>query len=199
MPPYMLRVSSPEGLRNIDNTDFRSQLQVPDARPRASADKGIRMNRNTTMIAVLVVLMLAAGVPAYGASKEMIELQEQIKLLGDRMGKMQQSFDEKLAAIQVEAEQTANNVKQISTWAAHVDATLKQQTADSDTCADQISGSSKALRDQLEELHAKLDGIAKELHDIKAAPATSSPAAPPAAGADSSTGSAPRPPDTPQH
>ena len=86
------------------------------------------------------------------------------------MGKMQQSFDEKLAAIQVEAEQTANNVKQISTWAAHVDATLKQQTADSDTCADQISGSSKALRDQLEELHAKLDGIAKELHDIKVPP-----------------------------
>jgi methyl-accepting chemotaxis protein len=154
------------------------------------------MNRHTTIIAFLVMLMFARGIPAYGASKEMIELQEQVKLLGDQMGKMQQSFDEKLAALQANAEQTAANVKQISTWAAHVDATLKQQTADSDTCADQISGSSKALRDQLEELHAKLDRIAKELHDINAAPPTNSPATAP--GADSSTGNAPRPPDTPQ-
>jgi methyl-accepting chemotaxis protein len=153
------------------------------------------MNRNTIIIALLVMLTFARGIPAYGASKEMIELQEQVKLLGDQMGKMQQSFDEKLAALQANAEQTANNVKQISTWAAHVDATLKQQPADSDTCADQISGSSKALRDQLEELHAKLDRIAKELHDINAAPSPNSPASAPAA--DSSTGNAPRPPDTP--
>jgi septal ring factor EnvC (AmiA/AmiB activator) len=176
----------------------QSMLQVSYSRPRASANRRIRMNRNTTMIAVLVGLMFAGGVPAYGASKEMIQMQEQVKLLGDQMGKMQQSFDEKLAAIQVDAEQTASNVKQISTWAAHVEATLKQQTADSDTCADQISGSSKALRDQLEELHAQLDRIAKELHDINAAPAANSPAAPPAAGANSSTGSTPPPPGTPQ-
>jgi methyl-accepting chemotaxis protein len=155
------------------------------------------MNRHTPWIAVGVVLMLVRGVPAYGASKETIQLQEQVKLLGDQMGKMQQSFAEKLAALQLDAEQTTNNVKQISTWAAHVDATLKQQTADSDTCADQISGSSKALRDQLEQLHAELDRIAKELHDINAAPASNSPAGPPAAGANSSTGGTPSPADAP--
>jgi len=71
------------------------------------------------------------------------------------MTSMQQSFDGKLAALQANAEQTADNVKQISTWAQHVDATLKQQTADSDTCADQISGNSKALREQLEELRSQ--------------------------------------------
>ena len=155
------------------------------------------MNRNTT-IGASVVLMFALGIPAFGANKDMIQLEDQIKQLGHQMERMQQSFDEKLAALQANTEQTANNVKQISAWAAHVDATLKQQTADSDTCADQISGNSKALREQLEELRAKLDRIAKQLQNINAAPATNSPATPPATGANSSTESTTQPSDKPQ-
>jgi DNA repair exonuclease SbcCD ATPase subunit len=155
------------------------------------------MNRNTT-IGASVVLIFALGIPAYGANKDMIQLEDQVKQLGHQMEQMQQSFDEKLAALQANAEQTANNVKQISAWAAHVDATLKQQTADSDTCADQISGNSKALREQLEELRAKLDRIAKQLQNINAAPATNSPATPPATGANSSTESTTQPSDKPQ-
>ena len=110
---------------------------------------------------------VGCGIPAYGANKETIQLEEQVKLLGDQMTRMQQSFDEKLAALQANAEQTADNVKQISAWAQHVDTTLKQQTADSDTCADQISGNSKALREQLEELRSRLDRIAKQLHEYE--------------------------------
>jgi methyl-accepting chemotaxis protein len=156
------------------------------------------MKRNLTM-AVLVLLMLACGLPAYGANKETIQLEEQVKLLGNQMTRMQQSFDEKLAALQANSEQTADNVKQISTWAQHVDATLKQQTADSDTCADQISGNSKALREQLEELRSRLDKIVKQLHDMNTVPATNSTNSPPAPGAASSTSSTQQPPDTSQH
>ena len=155
------------------------------------------MNSNTT-IGASVVLVFALGIPAFGANKDMIQLEDQIKQLGHQMERMQQSFDEKLAALQANTEQTANNLKQISAWAAHVDATLKQQTADSDTCADQISGNSKALREQLEELRAKLDRIAKQLQNINAAPATNSPVTPPAAGANSSPGSTTQSSDKPQ-
>ena len=42
------------------------------------------MIRNTT-VGVLVLLMLACGIPAYGANKETIQLEEQVKLLGDQM------------------------------------------------------------------------------------------------------------------
>lgn len=131
------------------------------------------MKRNA-ILGILIVLLLAYSTPAHGTSKEVIELQEQVKVLGDLIASMQQSFDEKLAALQANANQTANNVKQISTWAAHVDATLRQQTADSDTCADQLSGSSKALREQLEDLRTRLDGIAKQLRE-NAAPAGNNP------------------------
>ncbi len=156
------------------------------------------MKRDTTM-AVLVLLMLAWGIPAYGANKETIQLEEQVKLLGSQMTRMQQSFDEKLAALQANSEQTADNVKQISAWAQHVDTTLKQQTADSDTCADQISGNSKALREQLEELRSRLDKIVKQLHDMNTAPATNSAISSATAGAGSSTGTTQQPPDTSQH
>jgi hypothetical protein len=170
---------------------------MPGCRAVSMGAKEIKMKRDTTM-ALLSLLIWVGGVPAYAANKEMIQLQEQVKLLGNQMTSMQQSFDGKLAALQANAEQTADNVKQISTWAQHVDATLKQQTADSDTCADQISGNSKALREQLEELRSRLDKIVKQLHDINTQPATNSTTSPPAAGPSASTGNAQQPPDTSQ-
>ena len=171
---------------------------MPGCRTASRGAKEIKMKRDTTM-ALLSLLILVGCVPAYAANKEMIQLQEQVKLLGNQMASMQQSFDGKLAALQANAEQTADNVKQISTWAQHVDATLKQQTADSDTCADQISGNSKALREQLEELRSRLDRIVKQLHDMNTQTAANSTTSPPAAGASSSTGNAQQPPDTSQH
>jgi hypothetical protein len=155
------------------------------------------MKRDTTM-AVLVLLMWVGCIPAYAANKETIQLEEQVKLLGNQITNMQQSFDGKLAALQANAEQTADNVKQISAWAQHVDATLKQQTADSDTCADQISGNSNALREQLEELRSRLDKIVKQLHDINTAPVTSNATPPPAAGASPATSSTQQPSDASQ-
>lgn len=156
------------------------------------------MKRNV-IIAMFVVLMLAYVLPAHGGNKETIELQEEVKMLGTRMASMQQSFDERMAALQANTEQTANNVKQISAWAAHVDATLKQQTADSDTCADQLSGNSKALHEQLEDLRTKLDAVVKQLHELNAASRGNSASAPlPETGANSSAGKETRPSDTSQ-
>lgn len=76
-------------------------------------------------------------------------------------------------------------------------ATLKQRTADSDTCADQISGNSKALREQLDEVRSRLDRIVKQLHDMNIAPPTNGTTSAPAAGASSSIGTT-QPSEAPQ-
>jgi uncharacterized membrane protein YccC len=152
------------------------------------------MKRNTT-VGVLMLLISAIGIPAHGASKETIQLEEEVKLLGTQMTRMQQSSDERLAALKADAEQTASDVKQISAWAQRVDATLKLQTADSDTCADQIGGNSKALREQLEELRNRLDRIAKQLHDMGTPPAT----APTASGTSPAANATTPPADATQH
>jgi methyl-accepting chemotaxis protein len=154
------------------------------------------MNRKLTIGALLAMLMFVLGVPAYGVNKEMVQLEEQVKLLADQMSRMQQNFDAKLAALQADAEQTSSAVKQISVWAAHVDASLKEQTLDSDTCADQISGNSKALQKQLEDVRAKLDRITKQIHDLSTTPDPNNPAG---LATNPTTGNAPRPPDTPNH
>ena len=46
-----------------------------------------KMKRDTTM-AVLALLMLAGCIPAYAANKETIQLEEQVKLLGNQMTSM---------------------------------------------------------------------------------------------------------------
>jgi len=145
------------------------------------------------VIGILLVLMFAYNLPVRGASKETIELEEQVKLLETRIQSMQQSFNEKMAALQASSEQTANNVKQISAWAEHVDATLKQQTADSDTCADQLSGNSKVLHEQLEDLRSKLNSVVKQLQLNGTANGVNSGTPP--AGTNSPDGKDPRPGD----
>jgi methyl-accepting chemotaxis protein len=140
-------------------------------------------------------LLLYAGVvalfisPASGASKEEIELQQQVRTLQDQVAKMQQELHADMAVLKSNSNDTATHLKEFTDWASKVDTFLKQQTADSDTCADQVSGSSIAIRKELDGLRSRLDQIAQKLPQVSEHQnSASSP------GPDSpSSGSSPRP------
>jgi methyl-accepting chemotaxis protein len=140
---------------------------------------------------MMVVLAMTAVVAAltgssYGASKEIIELQEQMRALQNQVAKMQEEVHADMAVLKSNSNETRGNLKQMSDWAQKVDAAMKQQNADSDTCADQVSGSSIALRKQLQELQTRLDQIARNLQQGNSRPAGPPAAAPANPGGSSS-------------
>ena len=142
---------------------------------------------------MMVVLAMTAVVAAltgssYGASKEIIELQEQMRALQNQVAKLQEEVHADMAVLKSNSNETSGNLKQMSDWAQKVDAAMKQQTADSDTCADQVSGSSIALRKQLQELQTRLDQIGRNLQQEN-----NRPASPPAAAPANPGGSNPTP------
>jgi predicted nucleic acid-binding Zn-ribbon protein len=137
------------------------------------------MVRRMMVLLALTAVVAALTGSSYGASKEIIELQEQMRALQNQVAKLQEEVHADMAVLKSNSNETSGNLKQMSDWAQKVDAAMKQQTADSDTCADQVSGSSIALRKQLQELQTRLDQIARNLQQENNRPA-SPPAAPPA-------------------
>jgi small-conductance mechanosensitive channel len=136
--------------------------------------------RGIMLMAALGGLLIVVPTRGYGASKETVELQEQIRALQDQVAKLQEEVRADLAVLKHNSNETTNNMKQMTDWAQKVDAAMKQQTADADTCADQVSGSSIALRQQLQEMRSRLEQIS---HDVQvnrpATPPAAAPAVPP--------------------
>ena len=48
------------------------------------------------LILALLATLIFSTIPAWGASKEIIQLQTQVQALQDQMSRMQQAFDERM-------------------------------------------------------------------------------------------------------
>jgi tol-pal system protein YbgF len=127
----------------------------------------MRIQRSTSLLALLAVLCLGAT-PAWGVSKEIVQLQTQVQALQDQMARMQQSFDERMGVMQHLVEQSTDNVNKVAASITQLQTVLQKQQADSGAHADQLSGQIQALNDTLDELKARLAKVSKQLEDMQA-------------------------------
>jgi len=119
--------------------------------------------RRIGFVLVVAVLTSTFAGRADGASKETIEMQEQLRALQNQVAKLQEEMRTDLAALKSSVSETRNDMKHMADWTQEVNTTMKAQTADADTCADQVSGSSIALRKELADVRTRLDQIAGQL------------------------------------
>jgi tol-pal system protein YbgF len=120
-----------------------------------------------TQFALLSTLTLAT-MPAWGVSKEMVQLQTQVQQLQEQMTAMQRSFDERMGVMKNLVERDTDAVNKVATALASLDATLQKQQGDSSSHVDQLSGQIQALNDSLDELKARLAKVSKQLEDMQA-------------------------------
>jgi tol-pal system protein YbgF len=127
----------------------------------------MKLHRITVFFAVLSVIWLGMT-PAWGASKEMIQLQTQVQQLQEQMTAMQRSFDQNMGVMKNLVEQDSDAVNKVSAALAALQVTLQKQQADAGTHTDQISGQIQALNDTMDELKARLAKVTKQLEDMQA-------------------------------
>src|SRR5712692_151498 len=128
----------------------------------------MRIQRYSSILALLAALWLGAT-PAWGVSKEIVQLQTQVQALQDQMARMQQSFDERMGVMQHLVEQSTDNVNKVAAAIANLQSALQKQQNDSGSRVDQLSGQLQALNDTLDELKARLAKVSKQLEDMQAA------------------------------
>jgi len=128
----------------------------------------MKLHRVSIVLALSAILWLAV-VPAWGASKEMIQLQTQVQQLQEQMTAMQRSFDERMGVMKNLVEQDTDAANKVVAALNTLQVTLQKQQADSSTKVDQVSGQIQALNDTMDELKVRLSKVTKQLEDMQAA------------------------------
>jgi tol-pal system protein YbgF len=114
-------------------------------------------------------LALLLTAPAWGVSREIVELQTQVQALQDQMTHMQQSFDERMGVMKNLMDQNTDSMNKVTTAITNLQTTLQKQQSDSSGHVDQLSTQIQALNDSLDELKARLAKVSKQLEDMQAA------------------------------
>ena len=124
------------------------------------------LRRCSTLLALLSMLWLTVS-PAWGANKEMIQLQTQVQQLQEQMTAMQRGFDERMGVMKNLVERDTDAINKATGALTALQATLQKQQGDSAAHVDQLSGQIQSLNDTLDELKARLAKVSKQLEDMQ--------------------------------
>ncbi|MGA8490106.1 MAG: tol-pal system protein YbgF [Terriglobales bacterium] len=127
----------------------------------------MKIYRQSTVV-VLLIVFWAIGTPAWGVSKEMIQLQTQVQGLQDQMTQMQTSFNERMGVMKNLMDQNTDSMNKVTASITAVQTSLDKLQTDNGGKVDQLSGQIQALNDSIDELKARLTQVAKQLQDIQA-------------------------------
>jgi tol-pal system protein YbgF len=124
--------------------------------------------RRYWLVCAVAALWLAAA-PAWGVSKEIIQLQTQVDTLQQQMTHMQQSFDERMGVMKNLLDQNTDTINKAASAMTALQNALQKQQSESGSHVDQLSGQIQALNDTLDELKARLAKVSKQLEDMQSA------------------------------
>ncbi len=125
------------------------------------------IKRLSTLFALFMLFSLA--LPAFGVSKEMVQLQTQVQQLQEQMTAMQRGFDERMGVMNNLVQQDADAVNKVGAAITALQNAIQKQQSDSGGRVDQISGQIQALNDSLDELKARVAAVSKQLTDMQSA------------------------------
>src|SRR5947209_4365792 len=117
--------------------------------------------------AMTLALLLAPA--AFGANKDMVQLQTQVQALQDQLSRLQQSNDERFGAMRSLIEQNTDTVNRVANSLDAISHSLQTSTADQGGKVDQVSAQVQSLHDAVDELKARLAKVSKQLDDMAAA------------------------------
>src|SRR6266481_7039622 len=117
-----------------------------------------------------LALILAIGVlPAYGANRDIVQLQTQVDQLQQQMTQMKQSFDERMGVMKNLVEQNTDIANKVNATLKDLQTSINKQQQDRAGQVDQISGQIQALNDTMDELKVRLAKLSKQLEDMQSA------------------------------
>jgi tol-pal system protein YbgF len=125
------------------------------------------MKSQRNSILLIAVVALWATLPAWGVSKEMVQLQTQVQNLQDRIAQMQQSFDERMGVMKSLMDQNTDSMNKVAASITSLQSSLEKLQTENGGKVDQLSGQIQALNDSLDELKARLAKVSKQLEDMQ--------------------------------
>jgi tol-pal system protein YbgF len=129
----------------------------------------MKLTRKLNRILFVLALFTICIAPAYGANKDIVELQTQVTQLQQQMTQMKQSFDERMGIMRNLLEQNTDATNKVTTAINGLQASINKQQQDRSGQGDQLSGQIQALNDTMDELKVRLTKLSKQLEDMQTA------------------------------
>ncbi|SPE28349.1 Tetratricopeptide repeat protein [Candidatus Sulfotelmatobacter sp. SbA7] len=126
----------------------------------------MKFNRISLVFALFLTICLA---PAYGANKDIVELQTQVSQLQQQITQMKQSFDERMGVMKNLLEHNTDAANKVTAAIGDLQTSINKQQQDRAAQVDQISGQIQALNDTMDELKVRLAKLSKQFEDMQAA------------------------------
>lgn len=151
----------------------------------------------------VAIVFFALSPFAFGASKEIMELQRDVALLQDQVRNLQSTLDQRVAAIQALTQQTLDSVNRTNTAVAVMEnrfnESMKQQqqsltgpVANVGQKLDQMSEDFRAVRESVLDMNTRMGKLDAKIADLESLINTvRAPAAPPPGSLPPATGTAP--------
>jgi tol-pal system protein YbgF len=129
----------------------------------------MKSNRVRLPLALSLVFFVVSIVPAFGANKDIIELQTEVSQLQTQMTQMKQSFDERMGVMKNLLEQNTDVTNKVTIAITALQASINKQQEDRSGQGDQLSGQIQSLNDTMDELKVRLTKLSKQLEDMQSA------------------------------
>ncbi len=126
----------------------------------------MKSNRIPLLLALSLAICIA---PAYGANKDIVELQTQVAQLQQQMTQMKQSFDERMGVMRNLLEQNTDAANKVTAAINTLQTSINKQQQDRAGQVDQISGQIQSLNDTMDELKVRLAKLSKQFEDVQTA------------------------------
>lgn len=126
----------------------------------------MRFQSKVTGLAIAALVLVSTN-PAWGVSKEMIQLQTQVQTLSDQVARLQQSMDERMGVLKNLVEQSTDSVNKMSVAVSELQRKSQTESSDTNSKLEQVSGQIQSLHDTVDELKARLAKITKQLDDMQ--------------------------------
>jgi tol-pal system protein YbgF len=156
-----------EWRRDSQSRQLAAERAILHLTAAQSDSVGMEPTMKTQRLSFALVALLVAVTPAWGVSKEIVQLQTQVQALQDQMAQMKQSFDERMGVMQHLIEQSTDNVNKVANSINQLQQSTEKQQAESGTHVDQVSGQIQALNDTLDELKARLSKVSQQLEAMQ--------------------------------
>ncbi len=121
------------------------------------------------LVTTVGLVLLGTFNPAFGANRDIVQLQTQVDQLQQAMTQMKQSFDERMGVMKNMLEENKVVANKVSAAIDNLQSSLNRQQTDRAGQVDQISGQIQALNDTMDELKVRLAKVSKQLEDMQAA------------------------------
>lgn len=126
----------------------------------------MKSNRISLVFALFLTVCLA---PAYGANKDIVQLQTQVDQLQQQITQMKQSFDERMGVMRNLLEHNTDAANKVTAAINDLQTSINKQQQDRAAQVDQISGQIQALNDTMDELKVRLAKLSKQFEDMQTA------------------------------